>query len=242
MEKTVAAIRERYEQTLETIAQHAQRVGRDPQSVRLVVVTKAQPLEVVRAAILAGASVLGENYAEEALQKINAFNTEFDVEWHMIGHIQSRKAKWVAGSFDLVHSVDRVKIARKLSDLAQAQGRRQPVLLQFNVGGEASKSGWLAVASSQWDTLLPELERVVALPGLDIRGVMTMPPLETVPEDVRRYFRRLRQLRDWLSQRFPQVAWQELSMGTSGDYPIAVEEGATLVRVGQAIVGPRSYS
>jgi hypothetical protein len=175
------------------------------------------------------------------LEKINAFNTEFDVEWHMIGHIQSRKAKLVAGNFHLVHSVDRLKIARKLSELAQAQGQRQAVLLQFNVGGEASKSGWLADELSRWEALLPELETVVALPGLDIRGVMTMPPLEASLEEARRHFRRLRELRDWLAQRFPQVAWRELSMGTSADYPAAVEEGATLVRIGQAIVGPRVY-
>lgn len=241
MEETVRAIRERYEKTLETIARHAQKAGRKPDEVRLVVVTKAQPLDVVRATLLAGARILGENYPEEALEKINAFNTEFDVEWHMIGHIQSRKAKLVAGNFHLVHSVDRLKIARKLSELAQAQGQRQAVLLQFNVGGEASKSGWLADDPSQWETLLPELEAVVMLPGLDICGVMTMPPLEASLEEARRHFRLLRELRDWLAQHFPQVTWRELSMGTSADYPAAVEEGATLVRIGQAIVGPRFY-
>ncbi len=239
MESLVARIRQRYEAALETIARHARNSGRQPEAVRLVVVTKAQPEEVVRAVLEAGVPLLGENYPEEALSKINVFAGQYQVEWHMIGHIQSRKARLVAGNFALVHSVDRLKIARKLSALAQAHGMAQEVLLEFNVGGERSKSGWLAHRTDNWEALLPELEEVVSLPGLHIRGLMTMPPLARTPEEARRYFRTLRQLRDWLAQQFPQVNWAELSMGTSGDYPVAVEEGATLVRIGQAIVGPR---
>ncbi len=232
-------IRQRYELALETIARSAQRSGRRPESVRLVVVTKAQSTETVRAVLQAGIQRLGENYPEEALSKINVFRNAFQVEWHMIGHIQSRKARLVAGQFALVHSVDRIKIARKLSSLAQAQGLRQKVLLEFNVGGEASKAGWLAADPHHWEDFLPEIEEILALPGLEVCGLMAMPPLVAEPEAARPYFRRLRQLRDWLAQRLNRANWDELSMGTSGDYPVAVEEGATLVRIGQAIVGPR---
>ncbi len=239
MDALVTNIRQRYETALETIARHALRSGRRPEQVQLVVVTKAQPQEVVHAALEAGVRLLGENYPEEALSKINVFGGQYPVEWHMIGHIQSRKARLVAGHFSLVHSVDRLKIARKLSALAEAQGSKQKVLLEFNIGGEASKSGWLAHDRASWEALLPELEVVTALPGLQVCGLMTMPPLMTDPEAARGYFRLLRQLRDWLAQRFPATDWHELSMGTSGDYPVAVEEGATLVRIGQAIVGPR---
>ncbi len=237
----VENIRQRYEAALETIARHAQKVGRSPDEVRLVVVTKAQPLKVAEAAIAAGVQRLGENYPEEALSKINVLSSANGVEWHMIGHIQSRKARMVVGHFALIHSVDRLKIARKLSDLAVQQAVQLPVLLEFNVGGEATKSGWLAADVSDWDALLPELESVLALPGLLVRGLMTMPPLAARPDEARGYFQRLRRLRDWLAGRFPSADWRELSMGTSGDYPVAVEEGATLVRVGQAIVGPRHY-
>ena len=116
-----------------------------------------------------------------------------------------------------------------------------PVLLELNVGGEESKSGWDASDDVQWGALLPEIESILALPNLRVHGLMTMPPLETNPEDARGYFRRLRQLRDRLAARFHEADWRELSMGTSADYTVAVEEGATLVRVGTAIVGARNY-
>ena len=116
-----------------------------------------------------------------------------------------------------------------------------PVLLEFNIGGEESKAGWEASDESQWDALLPDVSAILDLPNLHVQGLMTMPPLETNPEDSRQFFRRLRQLRDRLASKFSQAEWRELSMGTSPDYPIAVEEGATLVRVGTAIVGARKY-
>ncbi|MBI5702999.1 MAG: YggS family pyridoxal phosphate-dependent enzyme [Chloroflexota bacterium] len=234
-----ASIRERYHFTLEQIASAARRSGRSPEDVRLVVVTKSQPLEVVQAAIEAGVRILGENYPEEGVTKIQSIPPQSGVEWHMIGHVQSRKARLVAEHFALLHSLDSLKLAQRLDRFAAEQNRLLPVLLEFNVGGEESKSGWNASDESLWDAFLPDVEAIVDLPHLRVQGLMTMPPLTADPNDARRFFQRLRRLRDHLASLFPQADWHELSMGTSADYPVAVEEGATLVRVGTAIVGAR---
>ena len=239
MEPLVTQIRERYEDTLEKIAVAAQASGRDPESVRLVVVTKAQPLEVVQAAFQAGVRLFGENYPEESVTKILSFDSESGVEWHMIGHLQSRKARLVIEHFDLLQSLDSLKLANRLNRMAGEAGRILPVMLEFNVGGEESKFGWPAARETDWPALYPVIEEILGLENLEIRGLMTMPPLETDPEDARIYFRTLRLLRDHLASRHPQADWSELSMGTSADYEVAVQEGATLVRIGTAIVGFR---
>ena len=239
METLVAQIRERYENTLDRIAIAAQASGRDPESVRLVVVTKAQPLEVVQAAVQAGAQILGENYPEESVTKISSFSPESGVEWHMIGHVQSRKARLVIEHFDLLQSLDSLKLAERFNRMAVEAGRILPVMLEFNVGGEESKYGWPAAHETDWPVLYPVIETILGLENLEIRGLMTMPPLKTDPEDARIYFRTLRLLRDHLAARYPQADWRELSMGTSADYEVAVQEGATLVRIGTAIVGSR---
>ncbi len=160
----------------------------------------------------------------------------------MIGHVQSRKAQLVVRHFSLVHSPDSLHVAQRLDRAASQAGRRLPVLLELNVGGEASKHGWQAADEAAWAALLPEINMVTALPNLRIRGLMTMPPLSPDPEAARPYFQKLRRLQEFLVQRVPQAEWNELSMGTSADYEVAVEEGATLVRVGQAILGPRPRS
>jgi len=239
METLATQIRERYESTLERIAAAAQASHRDPESVRLVVVTKAQPLEVVQAAVEAGAHLLGENYPEESVSKISSFGPESGVEWHMIGHVQSRKARLVIEHFDLLQSLDSLKLAERLNRMAIEAGRVLPVMLEFNVGGEESKFGWPAAQEKDWPALYPQVESILGLENLEVRGLMTMPPLETDPEDARVYFRILRLLRDHLAARYPQADWRELSMGTSADYEVAVQEGATLVRIGTAILGSR---
>ena len=239
MADLVASIRENYQYTLDQIATAARKSNRDPNEIRLVVVTKSQPLEIVQAAIEAGARILGENYPEEGVMKIQSLSLQSSVEWHMIGHVQSRKARLVVDHFALLHSLDSLKLAQRLDRFAAENKRVLPVLLEFNVGGEESKSGWDASDESRWDALLPEVASIVNLPNLRVRGLMTMPPLETDPEEARRFFLRLRQLRDHLAAQFPGADWPELSMGTSADYRVAVEEGATLVRVGTAIVGAR---
>ncbi|MFN3742234.1 MAG: YggS family pyridoxal phosphate-dependent enzyme [Anaerolineales bacterium] len=232
-------IRQRYLETLARMEEAARRAGRKPQDVQLIVVTKAQPLEVVRAAIQAGARCLGENYPEEGVMKIQSLPEAKQVEWHMIGHLQRRKADLVIQHFDFFHALDSLRLAQRLSRLAQERGRVLPVLLEFNIGGEESKFGWPAQDEKNWSALWPEIEALLALPGLAVQGLMAMPPLGKTAEDSRPYFRLLRRLRDALTQRFPQVEWKHLSMGTSADYEIAIEEGATMIRVGQAILGPR---
>jgi pyridoxal phosphate enzyme (YggS family) len=182
---------------------------------------------------------LGENYPEEALEKIQALGLIDAVEWHMIGHVQSRKAGLVVGNFALLHSLDSLKLARRLDRFSAEAGRSLPVLLEFNVGGEASKYGWPAWQEGRWQELLPEISEVLALPHLEVRGLMAMPPLGNDPEASRPYFSRLRRLSEFLSENFSPASWHELSMGTSADYEVAVQEGATLVRVGQAILGAR---
>jgi hypothetical protein len=239
MSALISSIHERYEKVLDTVSASARKVGRAPTSVRLVVVTKLQPPEVVRAAIEAGARLLGENYAEEAADKIAILRSQTGVEWHMIGHVQSRKASLVAQHFALVHSLDSLRLAQRVNRSSAELGRTLPVLLEFNVSGEKSKHGWEASDEALWQDLLTDANAIAALPSLKIRGLMTMPPLSTDPEAARTYFRKLRRLRDFLSERIPQAEWAELSMGTSTDFAVAVEEGATLVRIGQAILGPR---
>ena len=173
--------------------------------------------------------------------KIQSLAGQSGVEWHMIGHVQSRKAKLVADHFALLHSLDSLKLAQRLERFAEEANRVLPVLLEFNVGGEESKSGWNASDQATWSTFLPDVNALLDLPHLHVRGLMTMPPLETDPEEARRFFLRLKRLRDRLAATFSQADWRELSMGTSADYAVAVEEGATLVRVGTAIVGARKY-
>ena len=241
MSELVSSIRENYQSTLDRIADAARKSARDPSEIRLVVVTKTQSLEVVQAAIEAGVRVLGENYPEEGVTKMQSLSGQSGVEWHMIGHVQSRKARLVADHFALLHSLDSLKLAQRLDRFAAEGNRVLPVLLEFNVGGEESKSGWDASDETKWEAFMPGIADLLDLSHLSVHGLMTMPPLGMDLEDSRRFFLRLRRLRDHLSAQFPRADWHELSMGTSADYPIAVEEGATLVRVGTAIVGARKY-
>jgi pyridoxal phosphate enzyme (YggS family) len=242
MSGSVQSIRERYLQTLDNIASAAHSAGRQPESVKLVVVTKSQSVEVTRAAIEAGATMLGENYPEEGVMKLQSLREFSAVEWHMIGHVQSRKAQLVAENFNLLHSLDSLKLAKRLDRFCSEAGRTLPTLLEFNVGGEDSKSGWLAGDETLWSTLLDEIGAVIALPNLKVRGLMTMPPLGESAEFSRPFFRKLMRLQEYLASQFSQVSFEKLSMGTSGDYEVAVQEGATLVRVGTAIVGARQYT
>jgi PLP dependent protein len=237
-ETLLSSIRERYLRTLARIADAAAKSGRPLDSVRLVVVSKSQPLEVLQAALAAGISTFGENYAEEALGKIAAFQKS-EVEWHMIGHLQSRKADIIAAHFTMLHSLDSVKLARRLDRLSGELDRNLRVLLEFNVSGEESKFGFPAWDEERWPELQPAIEQILALSHLRVNGLMTMPPYYEDPECTRPYFQRLRRLQDFLASHYPYTQWHELSMGTSVDFVAAVQEGATYVRVGTAILGPR---
>ncbi len=240
MESLAGQIRKNFIAVNERIQRAAQSAQRDPGNVRLVVVTKAQPVEVMRAAIAAGTSILGENYPEETVPKIESLGEMASaVQWHMIGHLQSRKVGMVCEYFDMLESLDSLKLAEKLERQLAERNRILPVLLEMNVSGEESKFGFPAWEEKLWDGLLAEIEAFLALPHLIVRGLMTMPPLYDDPEQPRPFFVQLRRLGEFLSGRFGADHFSELSMGTSADYPTAVQEGATLVRIGTAIVGPR---
>ena len=234
-----SSIRARYQDTLDRITEAAARSGRRPEAVHLVVVSKSQPLEVIRAAIAAGITIFGENYAEEALGKIAALK-ETEVEWHMIGHVQSRKAELIAANFTMLHSLDSTKLAGRLDRNCGELNRTLPVLVEFNVSGEESKFGFPAWEEKRWSDLNPDIEKILALSHLRVTGLMTMPPFFKDPEQTRPYFQRLRRLQNYLANQYSQAQWHDLSMGTSLDYIAAVQEGATFVRVGQAILGPRA--
>jgi pyridoxal phosphate enzyme (YggS family) len=207
----------------------ALKAGRDPLAVRLVAVSKTMPLTRLQEAVAAGQRLFGENYLQEARGKIAALNE--GVSWHFIGHLQSNKAKGAVELFELIHGVDRLKLAQALDAAAASLGRVQDILVQVNLAGEASKSG---AAPEPTPELLRQLSR---LPHLRVLGLMTMPPF-LPPEAVRPYFRALRELREHC-QDLTGLPLPELSMGMSGDFEVAVEEGATLVRVGTAIFGSR---
>ena len=227
----------RYYQVLDNITAAAQSVGRNPDGVQLVVVTKGHSPKEIETIYDLGARHIGENRVEEALTKQQILRTLPGLHWHMIGHLQSRKAKQVGGNFSILHSLDRVKLAHRLEQSLQQSGILLPVLLEFNVSGEATKSGWEATSESVWPDLLPEIEQVLTCNQLQVQGLMTMAPYSTNPEDSRPHFIRLRKLRDFLAENFPNQTWNQLSMGMSGDYQVAIQEGATFVRVGTAIMG-----
>lgn len=221
----LAAIRDR-------IAAAADRAGRDPAAVRLVGASKTQPAERLREAYDAGLTIFGENRVQEALAKAPALPPE--IRWHLLGPLQSNKARSAVALFDLFHAVDRSKIARALDAEAAAQGRVARGLVEVNLGGEATKHGFDPA------TLADEIAPLAALSHLRLEGLMAIPPPGPTPEASRPYFRRLRELRDALAER-PEWSGRlvELSMGMSDDFEVAIEEGATCVRVGTALFGPR---
>jgi pyridoxal phosphate enzyme (YggS family) len=216
-----------------TMKQAAERAGRHYNEITLVAVSKTKPLELIKIAYKLGVTNFGENRAQEALSKIDDFHPH-DVRWHMIGHVQSNKANRVARAFNYVHSVDSLHIAQALDRHAAEREQRLPILLQINIAGEASKEGMAPQDA-------PDLARqIAALPRLEIQGLMTIAPLVQNPEEVRPVFRALRALRDRLRDELPECSWQHLSMGMTDDYSIAIEEGATIVRIGRAIFGERN--
>lgn len=233
-----AQVAERLQAVGRKIEEAAHRVGRDPQGVRLVVVTKGHVPAMIRQAHAGGIRRLGENRVEEAVAKQDELRDLREVEWHLIGPLQSRKVRLVQNRFHLIHAIDRLKIARLLEDAAAAQGWNLRILLECNVSGEPSKAGWRLDSDLGWETALPDLRQIASMAHLQLDGLMTMAPITQDIELQRRTFRRLadvrRRLQEALGSELP-----ELSMGMSDDYPVAVEEGATLVRIGRAILGQR---
>jgi PLP dependent protein len=239
MVKEVEEIKENLELVNNKMRTAAEKAGRDSNDIKLVVVTKSQSIETTRNSILAGAKIIGENYVEEGVSKKEELVLEYAAEWHMIGHIQSRKAKTVAMNFDMVHSIDSLKLARKLNQHCMHLKKNLPVLLEFNVGGEINKYGWIAPYEKDWFELLPTIREICNYQHLTVSGLMTMPPYAEEPELSRPYFKKLINLQNFLKEEIPENEWNELSIGTSSDFEVAIEEGATIVRIGEAILGKR---
>jgi PLP dependent protein len=228
--QNVATVRERIAATL-------RRAGRSSNDVALMAVSKTQPPERIREAYDVGLRVFGENRVQEFAEKAGPLRDLHDAEWHMIGHLQTNKAAKTVELFCSVDSVDSLKLAEKLSAAAKKMGKKLDVLIEINIGGEAAKSG-TAPNSKELEELL------IAAPRLDalvFRGLMTVPPFTNDPGGSRPYFRRLRELRDTIAARkLPAIAMDQLSMGMSHDFEVAIEEGSTCVRVGTAIFGERT--
>jgi len=231
-------IRQNIEVVLERIQNSAKTAGRDPKNITLLAVTKKKPASVVKILSDFGIKRIAESYLKEALFKIDLLK-EFNIEWHMIGAIQQGKEKEIAAKFTEVHSLESTKTANKLDKYAKLYERTLPVYLEFNVSGEETKHGWGAWNEKQWAGLIPELSEIFDLSNIKVKGLMTMAPYSNNPQDARPYFQRLRQLRDYLAREFPRSNLNCLSMGMSGDYEVAIEEGATVLRIGSALVGPR---
>jgi pyridoxal phosphate enzyme (YggS family) len=230
------AIPENIAEIQKRIAQAAQRSGRRPEEIALIAVSKTHPPERIREAHAAGLRLFGENRVQEFSGKAAALTDLAGAEWHMIGHLQTNKAGKAAELFSAVDSVDSVKLAEKLDAAARSLGKKLAVLIEINVGNEAAKSG-VAPDSPDLEDLLLAARRFEAL---EFRGLMTVPPFTDDPEGARPYFRKLRELRDAIAARkLPAVGTDVLSMGMSHDFQVAIEEGATWVRVGTAIFGLR---
>ena len=217
------------------IAAAARSAGRDPSSVQLIAVSKTFPLDLVRAAYAAGQRNFGENRVQEAFEKVQA-SPDLRIRWHLIGHLQSNKARKAAAAFAMIQSVDSLELLQKLDLAALEAGAAPELLIQVDLAGEATKSG---VSPVEVPSIL---EAAVALRAARVTGLMTLPPYPKDPEESRPWFRRLRELRDeWLRSGVPADMLRELSMGMSGDFEVAIQEGATMVRVGTAIFGRRQH-
>jgi pyridoxal phosphate enzyme (YggS family) len=226
-----APIKSNLAQVLQKIHQAAQRAGRDPSTIQLIAVSKTHPPEAIDELVRCGVRTFGESRIQEAKAKVPLCSSR--IQWHLIGHLQSNKAKIAVQLFEVIQSVDSLRLAEELEKHAHESSKRISILLQVNVAGEAQKFG---LAPSEAASLAKEIN---ALKHLELRGLMTIPPLAENPEDARIYFRQLTRLRNEIQDQLG-IGLPELSMGMSGDYEIAIEEGATWVRVGSALFGERT--
>lgn len=228
----MADVAANYRKIVGQIRHAAFSTGRDPHDIKILAAAKAQDITLIEAAIRAGVLLIGENYVQEASLKRNSLPG--NIEWHMIGHLQRNKAKAAVEIFDVIESLDNAELARELDKEGRKRNARVRALIEINIGGEETKSG---IAKTEVAALLRTIGQ---LDHLSIEGLMTVPPFRENCEEARPYFRELRQVRDELrSLELPNVDLKELSMGMTHDYQIAVEEGATIVRIGTALFGPR---
>lgn len=230
----MTTIKENLDAIHQRIEAACRKAGRRPEEVSLMAVTKTRTREEVEEAYAAGQRLFGENRVQEAVEKFTGFHD--DAQLHLIGHLQSNKAKYVPGLFSCVQSVDKLKTAQELDKRCTGSGTSVDILLEYNTSGEDSKSGFRSE-----DELFRAVEGILALPGLQIRGLMTIGPLTVKESDIRKSFGFLRELYTRIAGRWTELTLDTLSMGMSGDYDYAVEEGSTLVRIGTAVFGPRPY-
>jgi PLP dependent protein len=229
----MSAIGERLESIRSSLREAAERAGHE-HDVTLVAVTKMIEAERIREAIDGGQRVFGENRVQEAIAKMNVVDgLDVSLNWHLLGHLQSNKVKSAVGRFSCIQSVDTVRLAAELNRRGSEAGVTVPILLEVNVGGETSKSGFKPA------DLEHDIGAILSLPSLQTRGLMTVAPYADEPEDIRWVFRHLRELRDCIRGRYHLDKFTELSMGMSNDYVVAVQEGATMVRIGRALFGDR---
>jgi pyridoxal phosphate enzyme (YggS family) len=229
----MADVAAQYRTLISRMSEAAVKARRDPREIRLLAAAKSQTVEALRAAMATGVTLVGENYVQEAQEKKRAIAGS--IEWHMIGHLQRNKVKSAVGLFDVIETLDSVELARALEKEGEKRGKIVRTFVEINLAGEKSKSG---VAPDQLALLL---EQIGELAHVVVEGLMTVPPMQEHAESVRGYFRRLRELRDKYRAAAPaNIRLNELSMGMSDDFPVAIEEGATIVRIGTALFGPRS--
>jgi PLP dependent protein len=230
-----SALRKRFEAVVNRVTKRAQQAKRSPSDIRIIAVTKTHPVQTIKDALAVGMSEFGENRVQEAEEKITAIGRDA-ARWHLIGHLQANKARRAVQLFDIIHSLDSISLAQRLDRLCEEEGRSLPVLIQVDLAGEQTKSG---VKEAE----LKELANVVkGCRHLELSGLMTLPPFIEEPEQVRPYFRRLRDLRDELDrQDYFGSNKGELSMGMTHDFEIAIDEGATMIRIGTAIFGAREH-
>lgn len=227
--RIMSSIKENYLKVLEKIEKVALRTERDPNDIKLVAVSKTVDTKRIREAIEAGVKILGENYVQEAQKKIEEIGKE--VSWHFIGHLQTNKAKYAVKLFDMIHSLDSIQLAEELNRRAEKEGRIMKVMLEVNLSGEKTKFG------TEEEGAINLAKKVLEFKNLELIGLMTMPPYFEDPEMSRPYFVRLRGLKEKMQRE--GIFIKELSMGMSNDFEVAIEEGATYVRIGTAIFGPR---
>lgn len=223
---------------MKRISHAAMRAGRSPEEIKLIAVTKKVEIDTIKEAIDSGLRIFGENRVQEAQKKIQDLKfmiQNTNIEWHLIGHLQKNKVKYAVQLFDLIHSVDSIELAEEINKRAEKIGKIQRILIQVKLSEEETKHGVLE------EDLIPLIERINKLKNLKLEGLMTMPPYFEDPEKVRPYFKRLREIRDNInSSLVTHYPLLELSMGMSNDFEVAIEEGATMVRIGTAIFGERS--
>ena len=227
----MSSILDNLERVWEQIAQAAAKAGRDVKDVELVAIAKTHPAEKVREAVEAGQTLFGENRVQEARAKITELSS--NIRWHFVGHLQKNKVRQALPLFEMIHSVDSLALAQDINRIAEEDELYPKVLLEVNVAGEGSKFGFAP------DDLREQMEALLALPRLSIEGLMCIPPLAVESEDSRKFFVQVREVRDSLEKEF-NMKLPQLSMGMTQDFPIGIQEGATLVRVGTAIFGERS--